>query len=218
MPILDPAVVVETIINTYFNNLIADASTVVPVILKQFPTDYQEEAVAYLTDPAFKVTTFFQNAYIPSQLPVWNIVLAGENENAGNQQMYLNDIVVSPDDPNNDGDEQHGSDWMQKVNVFIRTQKERQCIILYALTKWIFLQNRLTFESAGFKTPIFSGSDVMYEIERKPTFVFTRMLSVSCRSLQTVDTDISDDPILKQVISGWPEEIEILDQAVLGGP
>jgi hypothetical protein len=215
MPMLDPSVIVESVINTGFTALLANVQTQVPLILAQFPQEYINLAVSYLTDPTFKVTTMFQYSYVPDLMPCWNIVLASENEAAGNNQMFLNDVVDAAD---GDGSEyeQSGSDWLQKVNVYIRAQKEKQCIVLYALTKWLFLQNRLTFEKAGFKTPIFSGSDVMYGVERKPTFIFTRMLSISTRALQTVDVDISGDAILKSVNSEWPENVTVQSQADIG--
>lgn len=214
MAILEPAIVVESIINNGFATLIANASVQIPLILAEFPVAYQQLAIAYLTDPTFKVTTLFQYAYDPSILPSWNIVLSNENEAAGNQQMYLGDIVDPADNnPNTEGFEQFGSDWVMKINVYIRAQKDRQCIVLYALTKWIFLQNRLTLEAAGMKANVYSGSDVIYEIDRKPTFVFTRLFTITCRALQTVDVNISSDPTVQAVQSAWPTEVKVLPQS-----
>lgn len=214
MAILDPSVIVESIINAGFVDLIANASAQVPLILSQFPVEYQNDAVDYLTDPAFKFQTIFQYAYDPAVLPCWNIVLAAENENAGNQQMFLNDAVDTADqNPNTEEFEEHGSLWSVKVNTYIRAQKERQCIVLYALTKWIFLKNRLTFEDSGIVAPIFSGSDITYELEKKPTMVFTRALQVTGRAAQTIDTSTLSDPTLNTVQSKWPDEVSVLEQA-----
>jgi hypothetical protein len=211
--ILDLSVTVESIIQDGFAQLIANADVAIPQILAQFPTEYQTAAVEYLTDPTFKVQTLFQFAYNPTELPAWNIVLDNETENAGNQQMYLNDAVDTADqNPNTEDFEQYGSDWTVKVKIYVRAQKDRQCIILYALTKWIFLQNRITLETAGMKTNVFSGSDIMYEIKDKPTFVFTRVFSITCRALQTVDVDITADPTLQHVQSAFPTEVTVLEQ------
>jgi len=212
--ILDLSVIVEKIIKDGFTQLITGAPTQVPLILAQFPEEYQTLAVEYLTDPAFKVQTQFQFYYDPAILPVWNIVLSNEGEAAGNQQMYLNDLVDGADMvPNTEDYEQYGSDWSINLDIFVRAQKDKQCIVLYALTKWLFLQNRLTLEAAGFKTNVFSGSDVMYEVKDKPTFVFTRRLRISSRALQTVDVNIENDPTLKYVQSAFPTEVTILPVA-----
>jgi hypothetical protein len=151
-------------------------------------------------------------------MPVWNIVLSNENEAAGNQQSFLGDSVVSADTNEFDAateDEETGSLWANKVSVYVRTQKERQCIVLYNITKWIFLNNRLTFEENGIIAPLFSGSDIAYELERKPTFVFTRAIQVTGRSANTVDTEITNPP-LRQIISEWPEEVIALNSQSTG--
>lgn len=214
MAILDPAVVLEDIINTGMTNLIANVNVQIPLILSQFPQAYINDAIAYLTDPAFKVQTIFQYAYDPALLPCWNIVIAAENENAGNQQMFLNDAVETADNnPNTLDFEEHGSLWAIKVNIYIRAQKERQCIVLYNLTKWILLNSRLAIEGAGIIAPIFTGSDITYDVERKPTMVFTRALMVTGRAANTVDFDITFDPTLKTVIGAVPSEVTILEQS-----
>lgn len=219
MAILDPAVVVEDIINTGFQSLVTNVATQVPLILSQFPQAYIDAAIEYLTAPDFKIETVFQYAYDPAHLPCWNIVLAAENENAGNQQMFLNDTIDAADmNPNTSDFEEHGSLWAIKINIYVRAQKERQCIVLYNLTKWILLNNRLTFEDKGIITPIFSGSDIAYEVERKPTFVFTRALSITGRAANTIDTNITTDPTLQTVQSAWPTEVTILEQTDLSVP
>jgi hypothetical protein len=211
--ILDLSVTVESIIQEGFAQLIANATTQVPLILAQFPEEYQTAAVEYLTDPNFKVTSIFQFYYDPAVLPAWNIVLSNENEVAGNQQMFLNDLVDGANmNPNTEDFEQYGSDWSTNVDIFIRAQKDRQCIILYALTKWVFLQNRLTLEAAGFKANVFSGSDINYEVKDKPTFVFTRRLRITCRALQTVDVNITGDPIIQNIQSAFPTEVTVFGE------
>ncbi len=207
--ILEPAVTVESILKTGIDNLVANAATLVPLIFAQYPKEYQDLAIAYLASEEFQPNINFQYAYDPTKMPAWNIVLSNENEAAGNNQMYLHDEVEPNDMAPIIGDyAQYGSDWNTKVNIFVRAQKDRQCLILYAFTKWLFLGNRQTLEAAGMKTPIYSGSDVLYEVDKKPTFVFTRQFVISCRVLNTVEIDISGDPTLRDIVMSWPVEVE----------
>jgi hypothetical protein len=214
VPISSPEVTIETILTNGFNDIIANAAKYIPLILANFPTDYQTEAIAYLTGPNFKVNTFFGYAYDPSLTPVFNIVLSSESEGTGpSRQMYLGDIVEAADDnPNTEDYEKFGSMWSASISVIVRCQKSRQTIILYALTKWLMLKNRITLETAGIMATKFSGSDLVYDKTKEPTFAFSRTWKMDCLVFNTYDLDITSDPTLLNVISAFGQEVRDLSQ------
>lgn len=221
MPISAPEVTIESVITTGFADLITNASTQIPLIFSDFPSQYIADTIAYITDPAFKANTFFSYYFDPAQLPAFNIVLANEAESPGDRQMFLNDRVESASQiPNTQPNEMFGSDWTVTVTVIIRTEKMRQCIVLYNILKWMFLKNRQTFEAAGIKTTRFSGSDLMYSSQDPPTFVFSRKIQVDCRIYNTVDYPVTGPTAqtITSVVSAWPREVTDLpvEEEVLG--
>ena len=208
MSLLAPEVVIEQVLNTEFTNIQTNAATLIPEIFTQFPQAYQNEAIDYMTN-IFKLNTVFNYYFDPALLPSFNIILSAEGE----AQEYLDDGVEYADqNPNTLTAEEFGSDWQATITVIIRAEKSRQCIILYNLCKWVLLKNRQFLEENFIKASTFSGSDLMYETERKPTFVFARTIKISCRVLNTVNVDITGDPTIQQVISGFGSEVRALPQ------
>lgn len=220
MPISSPEVEIESVITSGFATLIANAATQIPLIFTNFPQDYINDTIAYLTDPGFKVMTVFGYAFDPAQLPAFNIILVGENESPMDRQMYVGDIVeAAANIPNTQSNESLGSDWSCAVSVIIRTEKVRQCIILYSILKWIFLGNRRNFEAYGMKANKFSGSDIAFN-PTQPTQIFSRQLKVDCRIYNTVDAPVTGPTAttINSVVSGWPNEVTIEDnEEYLGG-
>jgi hypothetical protein len=214
MPVSSPEVTIENIIQNGFADIVANASTYIPLILANFPTDYRTDAIAYLTGPNFKINTFFGYAYDTSEMPVFNIVLSSESEGTGaSRQMYLGDIVEAADDnPNTQDYEQFGSMWSASISVIVRCQKARQTIILYALTKWLMLKNRVALETAGIMATKFSGSDLVYDKTKEPTFTFARTWKMDCLVFNTYDLDITSDPTLLTVVSAFNSEVRGLPQ------
>ncbi len=209
MPVSSPEVTIENILQVGLADIVTNATTYVPLILSNFPTDYVNEAIAYLTSPDFKINTFFGYAYDPALMPAFNIVLASESEGTGpSKQMYLGDIVEAADDnPNTENFEQFGSLWSTSISVTVRSQKSRQVIILYGLVKWLMLKNRKSLEAAGIIATKFSGSDLMFDQAKAPAFVFARTWKCDCLVLNTFDIDITSDPTLTTVISAFGSEV-----------
>lgn len=223
MPISAPEVTIESIIKNGFADLILNANTQIPLIFSQFPQDYINDTISYLTNPAWKTNTIFSYYFDPAILPAFNIVLAAESESPGDRQMYLNDIVeAAANIPNTQPYQSSGSDWACSISVIIRAEKARQCIILYNIVKWILLKNRPTLESAGIKASKFSGSDLAYT-PTQPTIIFNRQIKIEGRIYNTVDTPVLDpapgSTVVAQVVSAWPREVRVLEQSdeVLGG-
>jgi hypothetical protein len=214
MAVSSPEVTVENIIQNGFADIIANASTYIPLILRAFPVEYQNFAISWLKDPAFKVNTLFGYAYDPSTIPpLFNIVLSNESEGtAAGRQMYLGDIVNAADEnPNTEDYEEYGSMWTCAVSVIIRCEKARQAIILYSLIKWLFLKNRETLEAAGIKATKFSGGDLVYDASKQPAFAFTRQFKIDCQILNTWEVDVTSDPLVRQVISAFDHEVRDLE-------
>jgi len=185
-----------------------------PLIFTDFPIAYINETISYLQDPDFKANTYFSYYFDPAQMPAFNIVLANEAESPSDRQMYLNDRVESAAQiPNTQPNESFGSDWTCSVTVIIRTEKMRQCIVLYNILKWMFLKNRQTFEAAGIKTTRFSGSDIMYSSQDAPTFIFNRKIQVDCRIYNTVDYPVTGPTAttITSVVASFPSEVTDLD-------
>ncbi len=221
MPISAPEVTIESIIINGFADLVINANTQIPLIFSEFPQDYIDETISYLSDPNFKAKTYFSYYFDPAQLPAFNIVLSNEAESPSDRQMYLNDRVESAAKiPNTEPYEKFGSDWTCGITVIIRTQKMRQCLVLYNILKWMLLKNRQTFEAAGIKTTRFSGSDVMYT-SQEPTFLFSRKIQMDCRIYNTVDIPVTGATAqtINHVVSKWPTEVTVLplEDEVLGG-
>lgn len=215
MPVSSPEVTIETILQAGFADIITNAGKYIPLILSNFPTDYQTDAIAYLTGPDFKITTFFGYAYDPALMPAFNIILSSESEGTGaSKQMYLGDIVQPADDnPNTVDLEQFGSMWSASISVTVRGQKSRQVIILYALVKWLMIKNRETMEAAGLMATKFSGSDLMFDKAKEPTLTFARTWKMDCLVFNTYDVDITTDPILAVIQSALIQEVRVLPQA-----
>lgn len=218
MPISAPEVLVEEIIQAGFKDIIANSATYLPLVFANFPAQYQTDAANYINGQNFEVNTAFGYAYDPSQLPVFNIVLSGEEEGtAQSKQMYLGGIVEAADnDPNTEDEEQYGSMWHGAVSVIVRTQVARQTIILYALVKWLMLKNRVALEAAGIMATKYSGTDLIYNPEKQPTFVFSRTFKMDCLVMNTYDVDISDDPNIAGVISKLGDQVRILSEEDFG--
>lgn len=214
MPVSSPEVTIERIIQVGFADIIANANKYIPLILANFPTEYQTDAISYLTGPDFKINTFFGYAYDPSVMPVFNIVLSSESEGtAAGKQMFLGDIVEAADDnPNTDDFEEFGSMWSTCISVIVRCQKARQTIILYALVKWLMLKNRVALETAGIMATKFSGSDLTFDKSKEPTFTFARTWKMDCLVFNTYDLDITSDPTLTTVVSAFGSEVRTLPQ------
>lgn len=207
MSLIAPEVVVENIIQQGFADLKTTSATDIPLIFSQFPTDYQTDAINFLA--GLTVNVVFNYYFDPALLPSFNIVLSSEGE----QQQFLNDGVEYADqNPNTLDYEESGSDWQATITLVIRAEKSRQAIILYNLAKWILLKNRQTFEQNFIKATVFSGSDLNYEAERSPTYVFSRIIRINCRVLNTVETNITSDPTISQVVSGFGSEVRALSQ------
>lgn len=125
-----------------------------PLIFSDFPQAYVNDTISYLQDPTFKANTYFSYYFDPAQMPAFNIVLANEAESPSDRQMYLNDRVESAAMiPNTQPNEQFGSDWTVTVTVIIRTQKMRQCIVLYNILKWMFLKTDRHLRPLALKPP-----------------------------------------------------------------
>ncbi len=217
MSIAAPEVVVEAIINQGLDFVIANADTAVPLILTAFPDDYIADTIAYLKDTKFDPQVVFQYAYNPAKMPVFNIILHGESEHSGNSQMFLGDIVQRVIRPATDANEEDatGSHWSCSVSVVIRAEKMRQLLVLYTMLKWIMLNNRETFESAGIMTPKLSGSDPRYDPTQPPTQIFSRTLTIDMRTENTVDTPLDDigsgnNIVINTVIGAHPPEVRDL--------
>jgi hypothetical protein len=215
-----PEIVVETIINTGFANVIANASTLVPLIFTDFPAQYSTDTNAFLTGPNFKVNTLFSYQFNPAELPAFNIVLTSEDESPSDRKMYLNDDVETLGSPAGENTAKTGSDWACGISIIVRTEKVRQCIILYNIVKWLMLGNRMTLEGAGIKTSKFSGSDLAYS-PTQPTMVFNRQLRMDCRVYNTVDTIATDlnSTTIQTVLAQWPDNVTVLpdETEFLGG-
>jgi|SRR5882724_10097539 len=212
MSISSPEVTIEDILQTGFKDIVLNADTYIPLVFANFPSDYQTEAIAYLKGPDFKINTFFGYAYDPSKVPIFNIILSSESEGtAQSKQMYLGDIVDAADDnPNTEDFEQFGSLWSCAISVTIRSERTRQTIILYALTKWLMLKNRKVLEAAGIYATKFSGTDLIYDASKKPAFSFARTWKMDCLIMNTYDNDISADPIIRNVISAIGQQVRVL--------
>jgi hypothetical protein len=199
-------------LNEGFADIVANAATYIPQILADFPTDYQNDAIAYLQSPQYQTNVVFGYAYDPSKLPVLNLVLSNEGEGtAAGKQMYLNDAVETADrNPNTETHEQYGSMWSSAVSVIVRCQVARQTIILYSLVKWLMLKNREVLEAAGIMATSFSGTDLIYNPKEQPTFVFSRSFKMDGKVMNTYDVDITADPTLRSVVSAFPEQVRVL--------
>jgi hypothetical protein len=210
-----PEVTVENIIKTGFADIITNANTYLPLALATFPTEYQNLAISYIQSPNFKINTAFGYAYDASTLPMFNIVLSSESEGtASSKQRYLGDIVDAADDnPNTEDLEAFGSLWSCAITVIVRAQEARQAIILYALTKWLMLKNRIVLEAAGVQATTFSGTDLLYDSTKQPLFAFSRAFKMDCLVMNTYDVDITADPTLTTVISAFPDQVRILPQS-----
>lgn len=200
MSVSAPEVYAESLIIEGFKDIITNAATYLPLILKDFTKEYQDLAIAYLTND-FKVRTLFGYAYDPSEMPVFNIVLAGESEGtATTKQMYLGGIVEAANEiPNTEDYEKYGSMWACSISVIVRAEKSKQAIILYSLVKWLFLKNRVQFERYGIMATKFSGSDLTYDASKQPAFGFSRLFKMDGYIMNTVDKDITSDPIITEV-------------------
>jgi hypothetical protein len=213
MPITAPEVIVEGLVISGLGNIVATASDCIPLILSNFPEEYQDDAIAYLTSDKFKVETLFGYAYDPAFIPVFNIALSTESEGtSGSKQMFLGDIVNRADhNPNTESFEKYGSLWSCSVSIIPRCEKQKQALILYTLIKYIMLKNRTYLEANGILATKFSGGDLSYDATKQPGFVFSRAFKMDCLVLNTYDKDITDDATIKTVLGQLTEQVRVLE-------
>jgi len=146
----------------------------------------EEERESYVKDfqtNTPKVTMGYPR--LTGEWPVLAIILSSEGEAEAPLANHMGETLA--DEITVDGDQEYeGTFFDASYSIYVIGTHPDQCLYLYHFAKFALLGARSALVGAGVIDPHYSGSELNPEEAQLPDWAFGRVLSVSCKTLQTI--------------------------------
>lgn len=182
-----PEIVYQNVVEHGLRLLVTDQS-LIDDLFSDFPADIRSYIKTYFA----KTTNIPVRLGWPRPdmtLPAINISLGSEQESDGND--LLGDHMEEGYVRNAEGEvsqigEISGFGTACSHNLLVLTQSSDATVYLYNVVRRIIFVNKMALEEAGIKNLRINGSDMQFEENYFPEFVFARNVNLSCNTWFTV--------------------------------
>lgn len=123
--------------------------------------------------------------------PCFAIVLAGDEESEMPLSGYVGETQAGENPIGGEDQSYEGAFFDQVYSVYILATHPDQCVYLYHFAKLCLVGARGALTGAGVIDPHYGGGDLNPDEMLLPENVFGRVLTVSCKTLQTVPQVLS---------------------------